>query len=168
MNCEQARQRWHDSVDELREDEQLRRHLEACEACRAYASEMELIVGVLDTLRRETETIVSGTRVRHTGTARSSKRRLFSRMAVGLAAALAVAITGLSYYTPDRAIEGSRVGTPLDVALTPDAPEPPLGLSLRGGFADRYLVVPAPVADDNVQMFWLYPIVAGDGESTGS
>ncbi len=168
MNCEQARQRWHDRVDERREDDQLIRHLNSCDACRAYADQMQLIVGVLDSLRRETETVVSRTAADDTDHRHGSNWWSLSRKVAALAAAIVLAVSGLSHYATDRAIDGVGVEAVSDRTPAPDSTASVQGISLRGKYVDRLLVVPATVVDDNVQMYWLYPIVAGGSDSSGS
>ena len=57
MNHEQARQRWHDCTDQGRSDPKLEVHLRECASCRDYVRDMETVLRVLDTARRETERI---------------------------------------------------------------------------------------------------------------
>jgi hypothetical protein len=43
--------------------------------------------------------------------------------------------------------------------------QPALGLTLRGESAQMMLAVAVPTAEPNVQMYWLYPTLRGDGSS---
>lgn len=173
MNCDEARQRWHDRFDEDRDDPALDSHLASCEACRCYAGQMGRIADVLDELRDQTESVV----LRQEGGAPDQGEahgrrswRVFLRPAMGIAAAIAVAIGASLFYVTDReGITVDPVGPPMEDQPRVDATQlssasPRLGISLRGESAQRLMAVAQPVSQDNVQVFWLYPTLASDSK----
>jgi len=169
MNCDQARQRWHDRFDEDRDDPALDSHLNSCEKCRRYAGQMSRIVDVLDELRNETESMVprqTEGRADRSEVCRRRAWRIFLWPATGIAAAVVIAITASLFYLVDRnGIMVNPVVPLMEIPPPRDTVErssvsPRLGISLRGESAQRFLAVEQPVSQDNVQVFWLYPAVA--------
>lgn len=173
MNCDEARQRWHDRLDEDRDDPALDSHLASCGACRCYAGQMGRIAQVLDELRDETESVFlrqeGGSSDRGEAHGRRSWR-VFLRPAMGIAAAAAVAISASLFYLVDQ--DGTIVAPishPVEEQLGDAATEqfsvsPRLGISLRGESAQCLLAVAQPVSQDNVQVFWLYRTLASDSK----
>jgi len=168
MNHEQAKQRWHDCTDQGGADAELERHLAECASCRAYVREMETLMLVLDTARRETERIEAraacriGPRRDRGGDPPSVRFPARLRAAAMIAVviglcyvALRVSSTGTA---PDRSPQVVDHGVP-----QPDAPPPSFGLTLRGKSAGRTLVVADPISTADVQVYWLYSSLAQPG-----
>ena len=59
MNCEDARRRVHDAIDEGHDDAALDAHLSGCVDCRTYADEIRLVAATLDHLGDETAGVTS-------------------------------------------------------------------------------------------------------------
>lgn len=167
MNCDEARQRWNDRLDENRPDPALDRHLASCGACRLYGQQMSRITDVLGVLRNETELIVSESTAGLSGDTRFrrlSHWRVFMRPATGIAAAIALLVGASLLYVSGRpevipSNAGSSVGDQSHEQGSPtmSSVPPRLGITLRGDSARRFLAVARPAAQDNVQVFWLYP-----------
>ena len=177
MNCDEARQRWNNRLDEDRPDPALDRHLASCGACRLYGEQMSRITDILGELRNETELIVSESPARLPGDARF--RRLspwgvFMRPATGIAAAIVLLVGASLMYVGHRpaVIPHDAGSSVVDLSHgqespTRDSVSPRLGITLRGESARRFLAVARPASQDNVQVFWLYPTSAGK-PTTGS
>lgn len=171
MNCDEARQRWNDRLDENRPDPALDRHLASCGACRLYGQQMSRITDVLGVLRNETELIVSESTAGLSGDTRFrrlSHWRVFMRPATGIAAAIALLVGASLLYVGGRpaVIPGNAGPSVVDHPHGQGSPtmasvSPRLGITLRGDSARRFLAVARPAPQDNVQVFWLYPTSVG-------
>ena len=164
MNCEEAKRHWHERFDGALPDDGFEEHVRRCDACRRYVTEMGLITQSLDELRRDTEAIVS--RVRDDADTwrirRASVRTGWLRAAGGIAAMIAVTIAAWAYLSPTtRPLQSD---TP--VAKINDSSPTPLGITLRGQSARRFLAVAEATGDANVQLFHLYPVLASAEPAT--
>ncbi len=176
MNCEEAKARIQDRIDDRCDDPALDAHVAACAECRKYADHMRLLAAALGELGRESEKIVA---VSPTPASRDHRRRTtipspvwrFVRVA-RIAAVMAILVTGSVLLMPlMRDGEQSTMPT-ADVSLAPgveetvsrERPDPRLGISLRGKSGDGLLAVAVTTKDANVQMYWLYPVL--DKKST--
>lgn len=178
MNRDEARKRWHRRLDEGRDDAELDKHLEACEPSRRYDLEMNHIVGALNELRRDTESVVSRAAPTTPSTVRpivQDRGRAWLRPVTGIAASVAMVVGVSLYFTIGRRPEAPLVGLDnlVDVSgehRSPvrDVPKPQLGLSLRGDCAKRFLAVAKPTTQANVQVFWLYPTLVSHSEDDSS
>lgn len=164
MNCDETRRHWHERLDGAHRDAGLEEHLRGCATCRRYVSEMNSIAESLEGLRRDTEAIVST--ATHVAAPWPPGRTLIQttwfRRASGIAAAIAVAIAAWAYLrsaTPPRIPTGPM--THVD-----DADATPLGITLRGQSARQFLAVADATSDANVQVFHLYPVLAGAEPAT--
>ena len=155
MNCTEARQCWHLRLDNGGEDAELDRHLADCEACRTYSARMEWLVGVMDELREDTETLDPST---SPATTRNASRSWYgwptkiTRTFLRIAAVIVLAVGAGLWYRAER--------TPIVVERHPSATIPTTGITLRAESRNRFIAVAAPSAEPNVQTFWLYPSVA--------
>ena len=153
MRCEDARKRWHRRWDDGVVDTPLDQHLDRCEACRRYGQEMSHVTSLLDQVRLDTDRIVSqrasGPTIPMRVTLRSSLRR-WVKPVIGIAAAIALVATAPTYFKNEAP---RSTDTPLVVSKSAT----PLGMTLQGDIAKHYVVVSKPVAQSNVQVFWLYP-----------
>lgn len=171
MNCEQAKARIQDRIDDPCDDPALEAHVATCEECRKFAEQMRLLTAALGELRRESEKIVAFS---PTDAPRDHRRRTtipspvwrFVRVA-RVAAVLAILVTGSVLLMPlMRDGEPSTMPT-ADLAVAPggeetvswERPDPRVGISLRGKSADTVLAVAVTTKDANVQMYWLYPVL---------
>lgn len=150
MNCNEAHERWHQRFDENGTDPQLDDHLQACESCRRYDDEMDLITQALGQLHQDTEAI--GSPVAPATRARVIRGRwpMAIRSLGAVAAAVAIIVTGSVFYSPNQ------VSLPPIVRSDPVA-KIHLGLSLRGKSATKFMVVAEATSDPNVQVYRLYP-----------
>lgn len=111
MNHGQARQRWHARTDEGGSDAELEAHLAECASCRAYVREMETVMRVLDTARRETERIEARPARRPAPHRDQDGLRPSVRFPTWLRAAAMIAVViGVSYV----ALRVSKTETPTD------------------------------------------------------
>ncbi len=161
MNHEQARQRWHDRTDQGSSDAELEAHLGGCASCRAYVGEMETVIRVLDTARRETERIEARP-VRQPAPHRDQggpRPNAWFPTWLRAAAMIAVVI-GVSYVTMRVSKTDTATDRPPQVADrgdgTSDTPLHSFGLTLRGESAGRTMVVADPISTPEVQVYWLY------------
>lgn len=177
MNCEEAQERWHQRRDEDRADadpdrnpdHELDAHIASCQKCRAYDAEMRLVAGALDELaaeplpQRETTTRVRPT-IQVYG-------RLFR------VAAMIALLVGASWWItnsmPPRAAQETETKIVEAQASDPSIERHSrggtrIGLSLRGESAGKYLALRRPTSVSNVQLYWLYPIVATNADSGGA
>jgi len=174
MRCQEARQRWHDRFDSGRPDEALDRHVAACAACRVYAAQMDQIAAALTALRAETKEITAGPRPVEE---RGGHRRLPKRLRRGLRlaplgiAAVVTLLAAARFWLPpganrpqssisDLRPSGSAaesVRAPIDEPWGPGIEDPRIGVTLRGGSAERFLPVAEPQVRDDVAVFWLLP-----------
>jgi len=181
VNCEQAKQAWHDARDGVLADPAAGAHLAGCRECRAYCEQMTAIDGLLDELRIDSENVVSS-RV-STGSARPVRTLRFHR--AWLAAAAVAAAVGLGWIVAglvggggQRMVErdgpagqlGANDAVPGDSAETLDDERRPVSVTrvvLVGETSDRYLAVPAKTSQAGVKLYWLYPTV-GNGGANGA
>lgn len=154
MNCDEARQAWHERIDgELPAEgaASLALHLRACPVCREYAAQMDALAGTLDSLRAATDKI---------GAAPSKRRRRRIPIIGSLAAAIALLVTAGVFlrehppagngYAGDAAVRDSH-------PLSTDAvDERPTTVLLSGRSADDYIPVAQPTSQSNVHVFVLY------------
>ena len=156
MNCDEARTRWHKRFDGGAKDAELEDHLESCASCREYAGQMDRLVGVLNQLRVETESVVS----RPVGPSADERVQTpqrsnwaYARRFMRIAAAVAVLVGGgVLYYSSHRAPVGPGVSPGKVERL-----DPRIGISLRAETAERFMAVAKPTSEPNVQLYWLYP-----------
>lgn len=170
MNCDEARQRWNNRLDENRPDPALDRHLASCGTCRLYGEQMSRITDVLGGLRNEAELIVSESTAGLSGDTRFrrlSHWRVFMRPATGIAAAIVLMVGASLLYVGGRpaVIPGEVGSSAVDRSHGRGSPtlgsvSPRLGITLRGESARCFLAVARPAPQDNVQVFWLYPTLA--------
>lgn len=182
MNCNEAKRRWHNQLDEGRQDGQLAEHVTECASCARYAAQMETIVGGLDELRIESEL---GTELGswNGGAARYGRPLRWLRpSAIGRAAAVIVLCVGaycwLDSGTPRLSIDsgvrqsGRTQSGPVqsEIGTTHGAPRvhaptaardalqeaATLGLTLRGASAQRFLAVARPTTSPDILMVRLY------------
>ncbi len=157
MNCELAKQRWHDLVDDDGGfDAELDAHLASCEPCRRYAAEVGSVVSALDALGAETESIRSRSGFTIQPRLASPWRRA-TRALIRMAAVLAVAASAYFYFSWDGPT-GPGEG---EVVVERLVKQPPivaarLGISLRGDSAKNMVAFASPTSEPNVQLFMLY------------
>lgn len=154
MRCRDARQRWHNRLDQSGLDTELDRHLAGCGSCRTYAARMEQLVGLLNDLREDTELLASpgsdaglhaAPRLRR-GWITPSARRVLR-----IAAAVLLTVTVGLWYGMERkapVVDRNLINT-----------IPAMGITLRAQSRERFIAVAAPSAEPNVQTYWLYPLV---------
>ena len=171
MNCEEAKARIQDQIDNRCDDPALDAHVAACGECRRYAEQMRLLTAAPGELGRASEEIVA---VSPTPASRDDRRRAsipspvwrFVRVA-RVAAVLAILVTGSVLLIPlMRDGEQSTMPTAdvnpssgVEEMVSKECPDPRLGISLRGKSADTVLAIAVPTKDANVQMYWLYPVL---------
>ncbi len=176
MNCEEAKARIQDRIDNPCDDPTLDAHVAVCGECKRYREQMRLLTAALGELGRESEEIVASS---PTAALRDERRRSMSPGPVWrfvrvarVAAALAILVTGSVLLIPLMR-DGERSTMPAaDVGLSSgveemvskERPNPRLGISLRGKSRDTVLAVAVTTKDANVQMYWLYPVL--DKKST--
>lgn len=176
MNCEEAKARIQDRIDDRCDDPALDAHVATCGECRRYGEQMRLLTAALGELRRESEKIVAFSPM---DAPRDHRRRTtipspvwrFVRVA-RVAAALAIIVTGSVFLMPLlRDGEQSTMPTAdvnvspgVEVTASKERPDPRVGISLRGKSQDAFLAVAVTTTDANVQMYWLYPVL--DEKST--
>ena len=183
MNCEEARTRWHQQLEEPQEAAELARHLAECAACQQYTAEMQRIVDVLDELRRDTESIVSrapAPSAREDGGEPQWWNPRWVTSLTRAAAVLAILVGGGAlYYASQRAMWGPVDTDDTVKVVTDSTPEPceavvetpsdpRLGISLRAESAKRMLAVAQPTSQPDVQMYWLYPVSARENSDDSS
>lgn len=168
MNCSEARAMWHDRLDEVHRDARLDQHLAQCEPCDRYCKDMDEIVGALDSLRLETEGVISTVRPGDTAKKRKEPSRKWRRPAILLrvAAALAFTVTLGLYFGRMVAITDTDVEPSDKVVLRPPDHDnagptshnpPSLGITLGKASAERMMAVALPTSNPNVQMYRVYP-----------
>jgi len=167
MDCERARDAWHDQCDGLlpaADRQALTDHLEQCEACRRYHAEMDRIDGALERLRLATESVDSTQSI-----ARPQGRPAWrpAMRAGGLAAMLALVVSA-AWYTqrpaqptrpgPTTALKptDSSRGPVVESPTVPDAFVPTVSLSQEQ--EEDYLIVHEDSSASNVHVFRLYRI----------
>lgn len=175
MNCDEARRRVTDCIDQGSDDAALDLHLIACLDCRVYADEIRLVVSSLDQLGKDTDGIAEfGTRREYPGERSRTRGRLHgsarpARIAAMIALFVAGSwlwvtrsprqhpseVTGVTDGPPSLSVE-TRLASTLD---------PRLGITLRGKSAANWLAVEREASDQNVHMYWLYPTVGQTGVS---
>lgn len=163
MKCTEARQRWHLCLDNESEDVELKRHLAECEACRSYASRMQRLVELLDELHEETETLVPSTdpaAERNTYRIRPRWSPAITRSLLRIAAVIVIAVGAGLWYRAER--------IPNVVERLPSTVVPAMGITLGVDSRNRFIVVPSPGAEPNVQTYWLYPSVPVTGSQERS
>jgi hypothetical protein len=168
MNCEEARQRWHLSLDSGQEDVELSAHIISCDACRAYDSQMRRLVGALDELRRESEEVTSHNEAPvRIGSPPSIGSRGYGAglRLMRVAAVLALIVAGGLYFG-NRYLGEGDAPTPIADSSGSEVHQPTL--RLRGESAEKYLVVSTPTSEADVQMFWLYPLLSSEGSDDRS
>ena len=176
MNCEQAKARIQDRIDDRCDDPALDAHVATCGECRTYAEQMRLLTAALGELGRKSEKIVAFS---PTPASLDHRRRTTIPSPVWrivrvarVAAVLAIVVTGSVFLMP-LLRNGKQSTMPnADISLAPEGeemvnkerPDPRLGISLRGKSADTVLAVAVTTKNANVQMYWLYPVL--DKKST--
>ena len=168
MNCEQARQLWHDWLDGLSgsaADAESEAHMSACAACRVWRDQMQRVAGALDELRIETEQIGASPSRDREGVVASivpfddrPRRRPAAWWAFGrIAAGIALMIAEGSYvYNNRSATNGSRptITHPVD---PPEFTAPARAtMVLTGTSANQYISVRRETSSPNVHVFRLY------------
>jgi len=159
MNHEQARQRWHDLVDKSGPDAELEAHLSRCDACRAYVRDMETVMRVLESARRDTERVEVGP-----PQAAAPPVAAWGWRAPLRAAAMIAVLIGIGY----AALRLSNTKAPVErqpkvVEMRIPRPEgvpASFGVTLKGESAQRNLVVTDPHSTAEVQVYWLYSSLA--------
>ncbi len=178
MNCEQARQAWHDARDGGALDAGAAAHVADCGECRAYVEQMSAIDGMLDELRFESEGVTARREPRPV-----RLRRWVPRRRVWLAAAMVAAAVGLAWMTRGLIDGGGGKLVNRDRSGLEDAPPPPDSLAppgkidarpvvatrvvLTGQTSDRYLALEAKTSQPGVKVYCLYPMVES-GEASGA
>ena len=173
MNHEQARQRWHDRTDQGSLDAELEAHLDQCASCRAYVGEMETVIRVLDTARRETERIEARPARQPAQHRDQGDRRRIVRFPTWLRAAAMIAVViGVSYVALRVSKTETATDRPPQVADRgdgkSDTPQHSFGLTLQGESAGRTMVVADPISTPEVQVYWLYSSLSqppGEGKT---
>ncbi len=180
MICEDARRRLNRRLDEGSADAELDRHLASCATCRTYTARLQLLAGVLDEIRVETESVAcdGGEPLNLQVKARPRRFAWGDRAFAGplawraarVAAAIAIVLGALYLVLPLR--RSSRVAENVSSTTVPaavgshGAPHDALGVTLRGDSAERFIVAARPSSRPDVQVFWLYPAIR-DSEQTG-
>lgn len=178
MNCEHARQAWHDARDFGVTDPELTHHLESCEPCRVYFGQMGAIDTWLDELRCETERMVSDREwppVKAGGFTVSRVRPMWRAAAmIALAVGLSWAAVGMwraghlfrivggGDVPPGLTNESiSNAGGP---AVAIDAPPPARAtrVVLTGDTSGRYLAVEHQTSQPAVKFYWLFSTLGAD------
>ena len=158
MNCEQAREYWHHWMDGKTIDHAaLDGHLAVCPSCQHYCDEMRMLAGLLDELRKETESIASR---RESGaqSSESTPTRWLSRLGRIAATAAVVAITATVWIkvTENRPPSSVTKPEPISALTTALDDHEILGLTLHGNSAERFMAVAQPSTQPHVQVFRLY------------
>ncbi len=180
MNCEEARTLWHARFDDSGDANsdhnaepaahfELDAHIALCESCRDYDAEMLLIVCALDELGAEAVPAYDAV----------TPMRLVSQKSwrlLGMAAMIALVAGGAWWVTilmPQQGAE--RRGKYTADGTVIESPTGPrsggndrVGLSLRGKSAGEYLALRRPTPVANVQLYWLYPMVATNDRRGGT
>jgi len=172
MNCDEAKQRWHDQLDDGRQDSQLAEHLARCASCARYAAQMETVLCGLDELRIQSELHPAVGDWDGRATRYGRRVRWFRPLAIGRAAAMiALCIGAYSWLEPGgarRSVESdvvqSGVVTTNRAARVPSPTAGPdagsqaasLGMTLRGKSATQFLAVAQPTTSPDILMFRLY------------
>jgi len=165
MNCKLARTAWNDRMDGKTIDHAaLDAHIAGCSACRQYVREMQRLTGLLDALRRDTESIASqGTAVARPPVAGPARWLIQLRRIAAVAAVVAICGTLWIQVTADRRpvpAPPTGAGTNAAAPLESDGQEP-LGLTLLGESAHRFMAVAQPTVQPNVQVFRLLETCEG-------
>ncbi len=168
MNCEEAQNRWHEQLDAGRPDAELEEHLRGCVSCREYAAQMALIADGLDKLRLETEAITSQTsgpalREQTQSWLRITPRRV--HRLVRVAAAVVVLIGGgILYQNVQRSNHTQQNNGGSSAVIGMPQTNPRVGITLRGGAAEKFMAVARHSSEPDVQLYWLYstPTAAAD------
>jgi len=172
MNCDEAKRRWHQQLDEGGRDDALSEHVIECASCARYAAQMQTIVCGLDELRIQSE-LGAASRSWDGGRARNGRRwRWFRPLAMGRAAAvIALCVGAYSWLVSggaQRLIESGvaqrRAATTNGATPTPALPSDQvgwpqamnLGMTLRGKSASRFLAVAQPTTSPDILMVRLY------------
>jgi len=159
MNCEEAKIRWHHRYDNGCDNPNLDldAHIESCESCRIYDSEMRLITSAIGELAAEplpeceSKPIVQPT--------------LWQSVRLARVAAIIALAIGATWWTlrsiPQQNsheivanIAGGLTSEPSINQRSYD--DERIGLSLRGESASKYLAMAKPTGVANVQVYWLY------------
>jgi predicted anti-sigma-YlaC factor YlaD len=159
MKCKQAQARWHRRLDRGGSDEELDGHLGECAKCRAYAASLERVVGALDALHDDTESLVPSAimpRPRATSGRRSEWVTPHGRTFLRVAATVVVAVAAGLWY---RAAQVPTSPTGPSVMV----PAFTAGITLQDKSRQRFIAVVGPSDDPRVQTFWVYPSVSAAG-----
>ena len=156
MNCEAARQVWHEQLESGDSATVLQEHLRGCAACRAYCADMERVLAGLAELRRESQEIEA---IRYS---RADSSPVSAQSPLRIAAAIALLIGGLLVMRV-MLTNGPRASGPPHVAELVDAgpelpPDPPTtGITLKGEASHAQLAVATPTQNPQIRLYWLYP-----------
>jgi hypothetical protein len=168
MNCEQAKQLWHDRIDgcsDLGAVAEMQQHLAGCVECRRYCRQMDDLADALACLRDQSERAVMP---------RQMPRRLvmlnYRRLAGLAAAAIILVVAGLFLRTPQRApnqfaARNNDAGPTTQIMQTTDissqnaAPEFRTSVNLIGESAETQLAVKRETGNPRVHLYIVYPLV---------
>jgi len=159
MRCKEARRRWHDRLDTGVTDPQLDRHLKSCADCREYAVRMTRVVGLLESLGRETEHIASSSEILRDQSSApiSPPKRLYFKL-LRVAAAIAVVVLAGLWFVPhsSRRTELATHDSPPNAAATRESVAEG-GIVLNGESKSRFLAVAVQTGDERIRAYRLYP-----------
>jgi len=167
MNCEQAKQVWHDRIDgcsDLAAAAEMQQHLAACIECRRYCRQMDDLADALACLREQSEQAVMPQRV--------SGRRFtlnYRRLAGLAAAAILLVVAGLLLRTPQRAANQFAARNDATNATTQIMPlaeistqnataESQTSVTLIGESAETQLAVKREPGNPRVHLYIVYPL----------
>ena len=154
MNCEQARELWHDHIDGLADTAaaEFDSHASACDACRIWREEMRRVAGVLDELRVQTERIGTDPIILR------PRRRIAPWWTIGrIAAGIALMIGAGAYVYNNRTpTNGGDTSRPIVVVPPPLTVPVPASMVLTGTSENQYISVRHETSSPNVHIFRLY------------
>ncbi|UCG15264.1 MAG: zf-HC2 domain-containing protein [Phycisphaerales bacterium] len=170
MNCQEAKQRWHDRCDGFlssRDEAALAAHMQACEACRRHHAQMDEMNQALSALRADTEAIGTLDEVpkdRASGRFHPRPARFVFRRISQMAAALALFL-GAGWYLahneePTALQENAPIHQPgLGVAEAPIGPVTRPRVVVSECNQADCIAVPQHTSQPKVHLFRLYRVV---------